>query len=239
MSTSGVTVLSLSRDDIINAALRKLGVIGEGQTANTTQLTNSAQALNALVAEFRTLGMSIWARKQYTLTLVNGTQAYTFGVGQTTNTAYPLRIYVANLQLGPTFDTQIELNPLAFKDFDLLPPTSTGVPVNFKYQPKNNLGVFTVWPIPDSTVPTGTRVYMEYQAPFEYFTAGADTPDFPEEWGNALIYNLALSLTDEYGVADNKFTRIEKLAKLHLDTALSGGTEEASLFFQADWKGSY
>lgn len=239
MATSGVTVLSLSRDDIINAALRKLGVISEGLTANTTQLTTAAQALNALVAEFRTLGMSIWARKSYNLTPVAGTNSYTFGIGQTVNIAYPLRIYVANLVPGPTPSSQIEMQQLSFVDFSQLPLASTGMPVNFMYQPKVDLGVLTVWPTPDTSVPTGTYIYLEYQSPFEYFTAAADTPDFPEEWANALIYNLALSLTDEYGVADNKFQRIEKLAKLHLDTALSGGVEEASIYFQRDWTGDF
>lgn len=239
MATSGVSILQLSRDDILNAVLRKLGVIGEGQTGNATQLSTAAQALNNVVAEFRTLGMSIWARKTYQLTPVAGTNSYTFGVGQTVNIPYPLRIYVANFVPGPTPSSQIEMNQLSFVDFAQLPVDSTGTPVNFMYQPKINQGILTVWPTPDTSVPTGSYIYLEFQSPFEYFTTGVDTPDFPEEWNNALIYHTALALTDEYGVADNKFQRIEKLAKMHLDTALSGGAEEASLFFQRDWVGDY
>lgn len=239
MATSGQTVLQLSRDDILNAALRKLGVIEEGQTGNATQLANASQSLNNVVAGFRTLGMSIWARKTYNLTLVSGQKDYTFGVGQTENIPYPLRIYIANVEMGPSFDTQIEMNQLSFTDFSYLPNSSTGTPVNFMYQPKINQGIFTVWPTPDATVPATTRIHLEFQSPFEYFTAGVDTPDFPEEWNNALIYTTALGLTDEYGVADNKYQRIEKQAKMWLDTALSGGTEEASMYFQRDWTGDF
>lgn len=239
MTTSGITIQQLSRDDIINAALRKLVVIGEGQTANATQLTTATQALNALVAEFRTLGMSMWARKTYQLTLVTSQQDYTFGVGQAENTAYPLKIYTANLLQPPSFDTKIIVNQLSFTDFSLLPDGSIGTPVNFTYQPKINQGIVSVWPIPDASVLPGTLIEFTYQAPFEYFITGTDTPDFPEEWANALIYGLAYLLGDEFGVADQKLNRIAKQADQHLSLALSGGTEEASMYIQRDWAGEY
>ena len=233
MTTSGITILQLSRDDIVNAAYRKIGVLGEGQTANSTQLTNASQALNALVAEFRTLGMSIWARKSYNLTLVTNTANYTFGVGQTVNTPFPLRIYQVNLEMAPDFASKIDTNEMSFADFSML-PASTGTPVNYTYQPKVNLGVLSVWPTPDSSVPAGTRLQILYQAPFEYFSAGTDTPDFPEEWNNALIYNLAMLLADEANVPLQKKQWMEKQADKHLATALAGGAEEASMFFQPD-----
>ena len=239
MTTSGITIQQLSRDDIINAALRKLVVIGEGQTANATQLITASQALNALVAEFRTLGMSMWARKTYQLTLVTSQQDYTFGVGQAENTAYPLKIYTANLLQPPSFDTKIIVNQLSFTDFSLLPDGSIGTPVNFTYQPKINQGIVSVWPIPDASVLPGTLIEFTYQAPFEYFITGTDTPDFPEEWANALIYGLAYLLGDEFGVADQKLNRIAKQADQHLSLALSGGTEEASMYNQRDWAGEY
>ena len=239
MSTSGVTILQLTRDDIINAALRKLMVIGEGQTANATQLTTATAALNALVAEYRTLGMPLWARKSYDLVLTNTTQDYTFGIGQTINIPYPLKIYTANLLQPPAFDTKIIVNPLSFTDFDLLPNGAQGVPVNYKYQPKINNGVFSVWPIPQipGAVQAGTIIRLSYQSPFEYFISATDTPDFPEHWGNALIYGLADSLADEMGTSLQIRQLMTSKAQMHLTTALSGDTEEASIYFQRDWAG--
>lgn len=239
MATSGISILQLSRDDIINAALRKLVVIGQGQTADADQLSVASQALNNLVAEFRTLGMSIWARRMYNLTLVSGQKDYVFGVGQAENTPYPLKIYQAVLQQPPIFNINQDVNILSFMDFGLLPEDSTGTVVNMMYQAGINQGTVTVWPTPDATMPVGSRLRLTYQTPFEYFIAGVDTPDFPEEWNNALIYNLAYLLADEYGVADSKLNRIAKQADLHLSTALSGGTEEASLYIQRDWAGAY
>lgn len=235
MTTSGTTVLQMSGDDIINAAYRKLVVIGLGQTANAQQIIDGRQALNNIVSEFRTLGMSIWARKTLLVPMVAGQSDYTFGIGQTTNVPYPLRIYVANLQPGPDYSTDVEMNQLSFQDFSYLPNGSTGVPVNFMYLPLVNQGIVSVWPTPQ----TGTtdRIQFIYQSPFQYFIAGVDTPDFPEEWNNALIYRLALSLSDENGISTQKQQWIEGQADKHLATALSAGVEEASLFIQRDWVG--
>jgi hypothetical protein len=237
MATSGITILQLSRDDIINAALRKLVVIGEGQTANATQLITGAQALNNLIAEFRTLGMPLWARKSANITMVAAQQNYTMGVGQTLNFAFPLKIYTANLLQAPSFDTKVIVAPTANADFQLLPIGSTGVPVKYMYQPKVNLGVLSVWPIPDASLVAGSYIQITYCAPFEYFIAGVDTPDFPEEWNNALIYALASTLSDEMGKPMVEKQWLEKQAEKHLSTALSGGTEEASFYLQRDWMG--
>lgn len=239
MATSGISINQLSGDDIINAAYRKMVVIGLGQTANAQQIIDGRQALNNLVAEFRTLGMSIWARRQYNLTLVSGQKAYVFGVGQAENTPYPLKIYQAVLQQPPVFNINQDVNLLSFMDFGLLPEDSTGTVVNMMYQPGINQGTVTVWPTPDATMPVGSRLRLTYQTPFEYFIAGVDTPDFPEEWNNALIYQLALTLSDENGVSTQKQQWLEKQAEKHLSTALSAGTEEASLYIQRDWAGNY
>lgn len=237
MPTSGQTIQQLSRDDIINAALRKLVVIGEGQTANAAQLATGTQALNNIVAEFRTLGMSIWARKSYDIVLVTGQNNYVLGVGQAENIPYPIKLYTASLKQPPAYNVQIEMNALSFTDFEWLPDDSTGIPVNYKYQPKINQGIFTVWPTPDASVLPGTLVTIQYQSPFEYFVADVDTPDFPEEWNNALIYALALTLADEMGKPLQEKAWLEKQAEKHIGTALSGGTEEASWYFQRDWSG--
>jgi hypothetical protein len=236
MATSGNTISLLTRDEIINAALRKLMVLSEGVSPSATQTTNAAQALNIIVAEFRTLGMSVWARSSYQLTIVPTQSAYVFGVGQAVNTPYPNYIYEIVYVPGPNFDTQIELNDMAIIDFNLLPLGSSGIPVNFNYQPGNNIGTLKVWPTPDTTVPTGSYLSITYQRPIEVFDASTDNPDFPQEWGNALIYRLALSLCDEYGVPDTKQARIEAQAEKHLATALSNSNEQGSLFFQPDYR---
>lgn len=237
MTTSGITILQLTRNDIINAALRKLLVIGEDTTANATQLTTGAQALNAIVATFQTLGMSLWARKELSIAMIAAQRDYTIGVGQTLNTAFPLHIYDAVLEIGSS-DSNIDVNMMVRRDFNLLPSTTGGIPVNATYQPFINYGVLSVWPTPDTSLVSGTVIKITYQAPFEYFISSTDTPYFPQEWSNALIYHLAVSLAPENGIPLADRQQLMKEAELHLSTVLSNGAEDGSVFFGKDWRGN-
>lgn len=236
MATSGNTISQLTRDQILNASLRKLGVLSQGQTANATQLSTGAEALNNTVVEFQTLGMPLWARKTLVVTLVANQATYTIGVGLTINTPFPLRVYQATMQV-PNSGSQIDLQPSPLYNFALYPTTSKGPPVVYNYTPKINQGVLSVWPTPDTSVPTGTTITLQYQAPFEVFDATANTPDFPQEWRNALIYQVAISLAPEYTIPVPTMQWIEKQAAMHLETAMSNMVEEGSLFFQIDTSG--
>jgi len=240
MSTSGSTIFQLSRDDIINAAYRKLLVLDIDSTANAAQLTVGTQALNAIVATFQSLGMPLWARKQLAVTMVSGQRDYTIGIGQTINTPFPIHVHQAVLNIPPNY-SQISVTMMARQDFNLLPSTSTSssaTPVNATYQPFINYGVLSVWPTPNNSTVAGTTITLTYQAPFQYFVASTDTPDFPQEWANALIYALAVSLAPENGLPLLDRQQLEKEATTHLNTALSNGTEDGSIFFGKDWAGS-
>lgn len=233
MATSGITIEELTRDELINAALRKIGVVGEGTSANATQLSEGAEALNSLLLEYQTLGMPLWKRTELAITMVAAQSTYTIGVGQTINQAFPLKITEATMQVtGSGSEIDMEIKPRY--DFNLLPTNSTGTPVCISYQPFINYGVVSVWPTPDSSLPAGSTVTITYQKPYDVFTAGTQTPDFPQEWQNALIYGLALVLSDEYGLPLPDKQWLEKQAEKHLNTALSFGTEEGSISFYPD-----
>lgn len=233
MTTSGTTVIEMSRDSICAAALRKIGAIALGQTASTTEITNASEALNNLVAEFQTLGMPLWARKDSSITMT-ATSTYTIGVGQTTNIPFPLKILQA--WTVPTAGGSVqELWPNAIDVFNRLPTSgATGIPSQYSYQPFINYGVLRVWPVPDSTAIADRTLHISYLYPFEGFTAAADTPYFPREWNNALIYGLADLLAPEYGVPPEDRMTLKKEAKEHRELALDFGMENASLTFSPD-----
>lgn len=224
MSTSGQTVWQMTRDEIISAALRKIGVIGEGVAANTTQLAEGQEALNTLILSFQTLGLQLWKRTELPITMVSGQSTYNIGIGQTINVPFPTKVLSAVLNVGTGSEVDVEIK--SNYDFNRLPSTATGTPVSVKYQPYINYGVLSVWPTPDSGTYTIT---LTSQKPLEVFTASNETADFPQEWHNALIYNLALLLADEYGLPIPDKQWMEKQAEKHLNTALSFGGEDTSL----------
>lgn len=230
MTTSGTTIYQIGRDEIIKSALRKLGVIAQGQSPSTEDITNSSIALNMLVAEFRTLGMPLWARKTFSFNPVANVQDYNIGIGQTFNIAYPLHILQA-YRIDSSSTTRINMDIIPNFNLNLYPTSSGGTPIQISYQPLNNYGVISVWPVPDSTAASAT-ITIVYQSPFQYFNAATDTMDFPEEWYNALVYNLAWNLAPEWTIPLEDRQNLAREAKMHLENAQSFNYEDGSFFVQ-------
>ena len=234
MATSGSTLWELNRNQLIEAALRKLGVLAKGQTPDAEDYTNGTIALNAVVAELQTIGMPLWARTEYTFPLVAAQATYTIGVGQTLNTPFPLKLQQAVLtdtNSRSTLDMQI----VSIYEYNQLSPlNSSGEPVQVCYQPQINLGTITVWPTPDASAALYKTIKLVFQAPFDDFVSSTDTPDFPKEWHQTIIYKLAETLAPEYGIPLGDQGMIVQMAEKHLTAALSFGTDESGVFFQPD-----
>lgn len=226
------TIYQIGRDDIIKSALRKLGVLAQGQTPTTEDYTNASIALNMLVAEYRTIGMPLWSRKTYSFNPVASTQSYNIGIGQTLNTAYPLHILQAFRQDSGN-STRINMEVSSNYDLNLYPTNSGGTPIQLSYQPMINYGVISVWPVPDSTATTST-ITIVYTAPFDYFDSSTDTMDFPEEWYKAIVYGLAVDLAPEWGIPLEDRQVLAREAKQYLDNAKDYGFEDGSMFIQPE-----
>lgn len=81
--------------------------------------------------------------------------------------------------------------------FDLPNKASSGNPVQFYYDPQRGTGKVYVWPSP-STVDDVLR--YSYLDELEVISANTDTSDFPQEWMEYLVYNLAVRIAPLYGV---------------------------------------
>lgn len=231
MTTSGQTIIEMNRNGICAAALRKIGAISLGQSPSSTEITNASEALNNLIAEFQTMGMPLWARLDYVVPMVSNQTSYTIGDGQAVDTPFPLKILQAWTVVSTGGGIQ-EMWPNAIDVFNRLPTGGTsGIPSQYNYQPFINYGVLRVWPAPDATTVAGRDLHISYMAPFEGFTAANETPYFPREWNNALIYGLADLLAPEYGVPLEDRSTFKREAKDHRELALDFGMENASLTF--------
>jgi hypothetical protein len=229
MATSGNTFYTLNRDQLITAAMRKLSVLAKGQTPDAEDITNGAMALNTLIAEFRALGMPIWARNDYSFVPTVGNSSYTIGVGRTLNTPYPLHLLQAfRMDAGGTALIPIEIIP--DYNFNTLPSTPGGSAVNMTYQALSGYGVVQIWPTP--TVAAATTITLVYQRPFEYFDTAVNSMDLPEEWYNPLIYRLAVDLAPEWGISLPDRQQLKSEAADHLSLVLGMGQEDASFYVQ-------
>jgi hypothetical protein len=228
MATSNSTDWSLNRDQVISSALRKLGVLPSGGTPSTAQVNDATDALQALVKAFQADGMPVWKIASQSFTVVDGTASYTVGPSQTINCPKPLRIVQAFRT--PSGGVNTPINIVNRYDYNEFPSVNAeGAPVSLYYQPLRTTGVVKLWPTPDNST---TSVTFHYTSPYEDMDASANDFDFPSEWIQALIYNLAWSLAPEYGIPPLDRGILQKEADYWHQYALSMGTEEGSLYIQ-------
>jgi hypothetical protein len=222
MATSGNIAWELNRNELITRAYAKLGIPGEGNSLSTQQITDGAEALNAVVATAVTDGMPLWKRTTATQTPSITSQVYTLSSA----------VKIAAVFLVDSSGTQYELTNKSLYDFKRLSTISVGVPVHWMWQPSIQGGVVSIWPPKsDATTVTNKTIQIVYQKEFDGFTASTETLDFPAYWTLAIVYKTAVLLAPEHGIPleDRKLLMTEAAA--FWKNASDYGDEDGSMFF--------
>lgn len=314
MTTSGTSTFNYTRDQIIRRALRQCGAIASGETPDAQTVTDAADALNAMVKEWNTIGIHVWAESEGILFLQAEQAQYSVGpsaTDQATQTNPPnfaqttLSAAAANgatsisvtsstnitisdnigvlLDDGSLFWTTVSnkvsttitlasgltdsaasgntvfdyttkiLRPLRISDMrrynilsaietpmvrmarldyrDLPNKANTGTPTSFFYDPLGGAvtyGLIYIWPIPVAVVDT---VKFTWLRQIQDFNAASDTPDLPQEWINALVWNLSVQLAPEFDVPPPRFQILSAMAAQSLDRVTGWDREPESTYF--------
>lgn len=230
MALSASTDFTVTRNQLIEGALRICGALAEGETPTTSQYTTGSEALNMIAKAWQADGMPLWVMKEYTLTLVASTSSYiptskllkvvqAYNRNTTTNIDVPMRII-----------TRDEYNRLGNK-------TSSGNPVQIWHDPGLTSSTVKVFPVPTSTEATNNQIILVYQKMFDDFDAADNNPEFPAEFYAAIKFALAYHLSFEYGVDITDRNHIQTAALILKTEALGFGTEEGSITFGVEYRG--
>ncbi len=79
MTVSGSINFSVSRNDIIKAAMRLLGKLHPGEVPSAEEISDASEALNMMVKAWQTRGFGMWLNQNNTLALAYGTEYYDLG----------------------------------------------------------------------------------------------------------------------------------------------------------------
>lgn len=79
MTITNTDTFTVTRDEIINASLRLLGVIGTGETAGTEDYTNCSQALNIMIKSWAKKGFPLWVTQELSIPMITGINPYPLG----------------------------------------------------------------------------------------------------------------------------------------------------------------
>jgi hypothetical protein len=238
MTTSGSYNFSVSRNDIITAALQDLQVIGEGDSPSSYDLQRCTFALNLILKKWAVKTLPLWAVQTINFNFINNVAVYTMGPGGNVPLGFrPLRITE-----GWTRDingTDSPLYGMARVDYDLLgnKGSTAGTPVNYMFMPTISNSVSTAtstisfYPTPsDST----RKCYLNVHRPLQDVLAGTDEFDFPQEWFHAIKWNLCAEVAMSYRISENIIMYIRAMAKESLEECIAFNQEEASVTFSPD-----
>lgn len=222
------TTFSVTRDDVINASLRLLGVLAEGETASTEDLTNCAQAMNILLKKWADQGYKGWLYVNVSFPFVASREFWTVGPTGQVVTNRPQRVADAWWETS-TGERQAMFMLERERFFKLSPKNQTSTaPTNWYYDPQLDNGLFYPWP---QCLDTNGTFYLSCQRPIEDILAGGSVVQVPQTWYAALKWNLADEVGLEYRPHPDVLDRIERKAPLYLAQCSNLEEEQGSVMF--------
>jgi hypothetical protein len=175
--------------DIINAALRKISVGNPTVAQQATALTALNNMVSSWGAELRNHKLS----REYKA-LTAGTAEYTVGSGGDWDTTRPVKLESAYLRDSNNYDWPLEI--INAKQYNSHYCKSLeGRPERIYFVPEYPLAKIIFDYEPDTTY----TVYCDFIRSLSEFTATTDTVSLPNEYKEALVYNLAVSLGEDWG----------------------------------------
>lgn len=237
MALSASTNFVVTRDDLLTAALRLVGGVGQNETPDPSAITEAALALNMLAKEWEADGMQLWKIATINFPVVAATASYNIGIGSTINQTAPLKIIQAYTRGTSQGDQPMTI--FTKQEYDMYSSkTAAGTPTQLFYRTPGPStpelqGTIFLLPVPQAIdVTNGLNIYMTGVFPIMDFDTSTDNPDFPSYYYNALKWGLADQLSTEYGVPLSERGFIQNKADKHLAKALSFDIEEGSLYLQ-------
>jgi len=212
MATTG----TYTTRDLVEDALRKIGVVAIDDPMTADESAHSLRALDRLIKSWQNREYSLWLNATQTLTL-------TTSASYTLSPVRPLRILNARLVRS---GIETPMQELTREEYDDLPlKSATGVPTPFYYDRQREASLFYVWPV--LAAANGETIKITYEREFEDQTDLTAVPDVPGEWWDAVVYGLAARLADDYGKnVPNVVARAEEELRLALSA-----DREGSIYF--------
>lgn len=96
-TTSGTATFNYGRDQIIKAALRKIGAIQAGETPDAQTIQDGSDALNIMVKAWDATGIHIWTEEEGILFFQPGQNQYVLGAGTADHAAWTTYTYTTAL----------------------------------------------------------------------------------------------------------------------------------------------
>ncbi len=199
LSPSSATTTALSASTLITGALKLIGALSQGETAQPEDLNDGLVRLNELIDGWGTERLMVPSTTRTVFTTSANVGSYTIGPGGNINQAWPQSIDEAGyLYLAGTSTVEIPMDVLTYDTYRTIPQKdqTNSLPYSLYYDHayQSGLGTITLWPIPS----TATDIAIYHRSVLSQFAGLSVTYAFPPGYAKALRYNLAVDLAPDY-----------------------------------------
>lgn len=217
--------------DIITKAMKKVNILASSDVPTAEEIQDGLDTLNNMISLWSiNNNMTVAQIRENTNTNAN-VASIQIGSGQTWNTARPNSIVDAYIRIGTT-DYPVEVLPIN-NYFDISDKSTTGRPTKLFYdlgatQQANQTG--TIYLYPKTDIDYDLHI-LSNKGLTEFSSINANIT-FPAYYKRALIYNLAIELSIEYGkqvsvlvtsIAEDSKNKIETLNAQNKQTIINTG----------------
>jgi hypothetical protein len=235
MSTSGSVDFNLVTNTIIARAFNRIGAASEGEPVSASMYADGKEELNLLVKAWGARE-HLWLRTEGSITLVASQAEYALATLFTP--VKPMRVLSVRRRVtsGATDTPLREMSRQEY--FDQSNKAVASVPTGFYYDPQLATGTLYIWPTASTATAAAQTLKITYLRKIEDFDESNNDPDLPQEWLDALIWNLADNLSTTYPINNPRLAaKVERMAAKSLADIEAFDTEPASLFLQPEYYG--
>lgn len=145
----------------------------------------------------------------------------------------PLRVTEAFVrQLNGNNDTPCRI--MSRQEYNMFgQKSSAGTPVQLYYDPQSNTGNLYIYPVFQNVQQV---LFIQFEKPIDDFATVSDDFDMPQEWAEALMWNMAWRMCPAYQVPTSQAKEIKELALFTYETIDGWDQEIASVQMQpSNW----
>ena len=215
MTTSGTITFSLTAQQVITFALRKINIVATTEDPSADDSARAMQELNLLLKGWAKYPL-LWRLTEGSITMVNATASYVMS---------PTPHRVTSVRFNNSVGTDIPILLMSRGEyFDTAIKGTAGDPVNYYVDHQRASSTMYVYPV-KAVVTTETLKYT-FQRRIEDIADPSNDIDVRPEWLEVVGYNLAARLTMDFGVSADKQQAIGKVAGALLNEAIGDNHED-------------
>ena len=225
--------MPITARDLIQLSLKQAGILGVGQTALAEDINDCFTLLMQMVALYNKNRWLVPALIDIS-TIGNNQKSNPIGPGQFWNVARPGQVkgaYIIQLNTGTTTPVSLPVKQIfSYEEYSTITVKDlNSLPDHMFYDGQWPNGNIFFWPIPNNTYECHLLVQQQLGWPIAATNpptanTGLDTPfSLPEEYQEALFYNLSIRISAMYQFPASEETK--KLAAASLNTIKTDNTQ--------------